>query len=115
MENLTGFIVSVRTKSNSPVSYTIDNEPVVLLPGEEFIGYLQAETQDSLESDWTRAHLQKVILMSEKRKLFRYGGSATFASGGIVVSILAKRGSNSYPHEFDQYETWNQRSTQQIF
>jgi len=107
MENLTGFIVSVRTKSNSPVSYTIDNEPAVLLPGEEFIGYLQSETQDSLESDWTRAHLQKVILMSEKRKLFRYGGSATFASGGIVVSILAKRGPATYPAEYDQYETWN--------
>jgi hypothetical protein len=111
MDNLTGFIVDVRTKDQIPISYQYNTESKVLRPNETFLGYFWQMTGSQGDGTFTKAHIHEIQLLDIDKKLFSYGGETIFANDSVLITIRALRGpvsNNRYlSKEFKKYETWN--------
>jgi len=110
-ENLTGFIVEVRTKDQISVTYQYAGTCKTLKPNQTFVGYFWQMTEKQDDGTFKKAHIQEIQLIDMANKLFSYGKQAVFAVDQIVISILALRGPDSnnryLSEEFNKYETWN--------
>jgi len=107
MENLTGFIVSVRPKHGQSVNYECDGNSHTLAADDEFVGYYWQITDVALSVPL--AHIQEVSLVDTERKQFAYGKRVRFPLPDIAVSIRALRGDVSYTGsmvKLDQIERW---------
>lgn len=99
MDNLTGFIVSVRSRTHGPSSYEYDGVRRTLGPGEEFIGYYWQITDV--------AHIQEVTIVDPEKKTFVYGEQAIFDTSEVTISIRALRAEVSYSGgDFSKFERW---------
>lgn len=110
MQNLTGFIVSVKPKGNEPIDYKYNNEIRTLLPDEDFIGYFWVMSNTDKTDPPHFAGIHKIALVSNQGH-FKYEKEAWFDIEKVNISIIAKRGPESnnrfLPKEYDGFETWN--------
>jgi hypothetical protein len=110
-ENLTGFIVEVRSKTQAPISYQYDSKSKTLKPSETFVGYFWQMTDKQDDGTWEKAYIHETRLVDISKKLFSYGGKAIFSYNEVLLTILALRGPDSnnryLSREFEIYETWN--------
>lgn len=111
MNGVPGFIVEVESKNLSPITYLYDNSKKVLDPYKTFIGYFWQMTDRQPDGSFKKAHIREVRLYDEQKKLFFYGGEATFDVDDVSIKIRALRGpdNRSLLEEFKQYETWNSK------
>jgi len=111
MKNLTGFIVEVRTKNQSPISYRYDGESKKLRPNETFVGYFWQMTDRQDDASFKKAHIRETVLHDTDKKLYSDGGEAVFFIDDVAITVRALRGPASnnrfVSEEFKKYETWN--------
>ena len=60
MDNITGFIVTVKGKQNKPVKYYSDGIEKTLDPEEAFLGYFWQMTGRTVNGCWEKAHVSEV-------------------------------------------------------
>lgn len=110
-EILTGFIVEVRTKHQTSISYLYGTETKILQPNEIFVGYFWQMTDRQDDGTFKKAHITKTRFFDRENKLFSYGRDAVFSYDEVLISIRALRGPKSnnrfLPEKFLKYETWN--------
>lgn len=111
MKNITGFIVEVRAKSQSTISYQYGAESKKLRPNEIFVGYFRQMTDKQDDGTYKKAYVRETLLQDTGKKLFSYGEEAVFSADDVAITIRALRGPDSnnrhLSKEFKNYETWN--------
>ncbi len=111
MDNITGFIVEVKSKSGETVEYTYNNEKTILSGNDVFVGYFWQMTVPEKDGEYYKAHITKISLIDKQKLLFRYEKEAVFDTNEVEITIKAKRGPESnnkfLEKTYDKYETWN--------
>ena len=110
MEDLTGFIVNVKSIGNKSIKYKYDEKIKSLSKDEVIIGYFWQMTERDETGKCMKAHIHEVILIDYGKLLFKYGKEMIFNSSEVKIKIIAKRGwksnNENLSKEYDQYETW---------
>lgn len=110
MKGETGFIVSVKCKTDQSVTYSYGEEQKVLKPGEVFIGYFWQEHVRTPDGGFRDAHVKEAIIVDDAKRHFRYGADAVFPNDKVEIELLALRGPKSntkhLPKKYQQFETW---------
>ena len=114
MENITGFIVEVRTRGERPVAYDYGGDLATLNAGEPFIGYVYMMTQKGEfheNKPFIMAHIDKIEIVDREKRTFKYNQKAVFNLNEVTVKIWGLRGPESnntcLPEKFKRYDTWN--------
>ena len=112
MDNITGFIVSVRTKGTTPVPYTSGNEEKFLQPTEELLGYFQSISLSAIGAHEGIGHIKETVPINRKRYRYYWGNDISFQTIDMHIEIKANRGSNPPPLGYEYLDTWHiQRAT----
>jgi hypothetical protein len=113
MQNLTGFIVEVRTIGESPINYISDGQRCELSPDEVFVGYCWSEMEPLPDGSFAKVQVIETRLVDNVKRLFEYERKAVFKARDIVMTIRALRGPEQnlrlVPKAITKkYEVWNQ-------
>ena len=110
-ENLTGFIVEVSTRNQTPSRYQYNTTSKILQPNETFVGYFYQMTDKQDDGTFKKSHIHETRPLDMDKKLFSYGEIAIFSNDEVLITILALRGPDSnnryLSRKFENYETWN--------